>query len=1665
MIRNSALYSTLLPSVLSTYRNSEKDASLTFVRLSDSVDEQWPTSLGIPTMATLSTILETILTSVHSSVGNQFISPAMCLNALTDCVLVFKSLALPLVRKGKDGELFVGHLIEKLFKEEVISPNSLHNIQAATRLFSVLCSYRGPSRRTILDLILKSLKESKTLVEESRFLFLKRLGLLIPIVCASCKFTRESFSPEGPSKAIHMSVDTLSYLLNADICLLLTESMMSCDPQSKGAADLLGTLLEALEIFTRPNLLSLVYPEKPDQNVGLAHGDPVVDSVEVEEPRLTSQESTHGVSMHEVPNHEEEEDEEEDDEGEEEDEDEEAEEEIDEAEDDEEDDDDHANEEYGEDANDNIQISSGFPRPSTRSRDRFAEMLEMFQGQSPDLAFLDGNQNFRTPEDVRSLPFDLLGSESLNDDHFARNAFYHFIRSVAPDSLSRDPRVSHEQGNQLNSREELLPGGVERALRTNWAIGTPSERASLRDTLRMRDPLNLLGTDEPMRTPDRRERRVDHSALGREMERFFQVGDASTLGSEATFGWLLGRSTEGSGEIIERLRQTLRTQAAVELPQEIVEPSPENVQQETREPPQEIVELEQAVPQELASPGNQNPEAASNLEDNSEGALPLVSEPTHSLIEFGLPTEPPLPLPNQDDDLVADLNASEEAVDTLHTNSIILDLSGIEMNQPPPGETVQLAEDTGGDDSDQHAEAVEQVPAESGLICPPGYDVEVFNSLPEFMQREIIESHQETSGDQMNALLEAAGYDVETLNALPENIRQEIIDQVRRDNPQSEALVEPQAQEIDNNTFLSSLTDDLRNEVLLTADAEFLASLNPEYQAQANLIRERHARRWTQMEASQAIARDAGNRRAVERTRDAPVQPAAPEPPVHPGFMRLKKNDVSNLKLPDMFLRFFFGLLFLDVLPIPLRTLQRIAQNISRDQPTRRFLLQIIMALLGDAPRESETFLRLRNGSQAFPPDKVILTSHPGVSLVVENAEDSAVLDIRPPLPSLVGRRLLSLLLNLNGHVESISYEYLQPRFLVEMKSLTQDLEDDEVNTCHNYLEILIRLLRFPQLTDNDNDMLQLTSLINQLCEPLEILKELSPQAEQETPTDEIFENDFRWVRVPAVPLSKSSLKALCDALMSEFCTKEVFDHIISAISRLACVKENCSVLMEVLVEVILDLSLLSSSRIQTVVSHLAEMSKLSLSAQRVLSIPLGEIGSQDHLRLFRALQMLQTLCTKEGKSVTEVLPPDEFHSIWQSTDHMLRLLETHFIPADSLEKFDQKKQLNSTLSSILSKILPLIEGFFLVHTVDFLNEASRKIEANDSTQKSKGQETPQQASSPGVESLPGAKYRTSEAFKKANISLLGEGDRELQHGSSLSRLKSFQQTRSLRSNPSFDSASSFMCNPSSGPHRLLSFVHSHKNILNLLIRWYPALLDTSLQSFIRIVQLRSYLSFDSKRLHFYSQLKQRKHSAQTHHRSIHLQVHRETIFEESFNQLRFRSADEMRGRLVVSFADEEGIDAGGLTREWFGILTREIFNPNYCLFTAAADGVTFQPNPYSSINTNHLDYFKFVGKVFGKAVVDGFLLDGHFTRSFYKHVLGIPVEYNDIEGLEPEYFKSLKQILEFPLEDLGLELTFSAESQTFGRHQVPPSHIPPLSLTSFSLRLWTWFRTVATSR
>lgn len=78
---------------------------------------------------------------------------------------------------------------------------------------------------------------------------------------------------------------------------------------------------------------------------------------------------------------------------------------------------------------------------------------------------------------------------------------------------------------------------------------------------------------------------------------------------------------------------------------------------------------------------------------------------------------------------------------------------------------------------------------------------------------------------------------------------------------------------------------------------------------------------------------------------------------------------------------------------------------------------------------------------------------------------------------------------------------------------------------------------------------------------------------------------------------------------------------------------------------------------------------------------------------------------------------------------------------------------------------------------------------------------------------------------------------------------------------------------------------------------------------------------------------------------------------------MRFPAYD-LRRRLFISFRGEEGLDYGGIAREWFFMLSHEVLNPMYCLFEYAnKNNYGLQINPGSYINPDHLQYFKFIGR------------------------------------------------------------------------------------------------------
>ena len=228
------------------------------------------------------------------------------------------------------------------------------------------------------------------------------------------------------------------------------------------------------------------------------------------------------------------------------------------------------------------------------------------------------------------------------------------------------------------------------------------------------------------------------------------------------------------------------------------------------------------------------------------------------------------------------------------------------------------------------------------------------------------------------------------------------------------------------------------------------------------------------------------------------------------------------------------------------------------------------------------------------------------------------------------------------------------------------------------------------------------------------------------------------------------------------------------------------------------------------------------------------------------------------------------------------------------------------------------------------------------------------------------------------------------------------------------------------------AFTEKHRKILNIMVRQNPSLMSGS---FALLVRNPKVLDFDNKKNYFTQQLHKGRRD---HYTPLSLSVRRNSVFEDSFRYFSRKTGPEVKhGKLNVRFNNEEGIDAGGVTREWFQVLARAMFNPDYALFQpCAADRTTYQPNRMSYVNPDHLSFFKFVGRIIGKAIYDGRLLDAYFTRSFYKHILGKPVDYRDLESIDPEYFKSLEWMLNNDITDI-LDLTFSVDDEEFGETKV----------------------------
>ena len=170
----------------------------------------------------------------------------------------------------------------------------------------------------------------------------------------------------------------------------------------------------------------------------------------------------------------------------------------------------------------------------------------------------------------------------------------------------------------------------------------------------------------------------------------------------------------------------------------------------------------------------------------------------------------------------------------------------------------------------------------------------------------------------------------------------------------------------------------------------------------------------------------------------------------------------------------------------------------------------------------------------------------------------------------------------------------------------------------------------------------------------------------------------------------------------------------------------------------------------------------------------------------------------------------------------------------------------------------------------------------------------------------------------------------------------------------------------------------------------------------------------------------------------LELNLRRDHILEDALVQLHKKGkGSNLQKNLKVRFVGEMGVDEGGLTKEFFQLLTKRLFDPNYAMFVVRNDRfLWFNADSFeSSMN------FEMVGILLGLALYNSTILEIRFPLVIYKKLKQkLQLDYiedeivlEDLEEFEPELFTSLKNLLKNDLTGKDSGIYFNITYKSWG--------------------------------
>lgn len=172
------------------------------------------------------------------------------------------------------------------------------------------------------------------------------------------------------------------------------------------------------------------------------------------------------------------------------------------------------------------------------------------------------------------------------------------------------------------------------------------------------------------------------------------------------------------------------------------------------------------------------------------------------------------------------------------------------------------------------------------------------------------------------------------------------------------------------------------------------------------------------------------------------------------------------------------------------------------------------------------------------------------------------------------------------------------------------------------------------------------------------------------------------------------------------------------------------------------------------------------------------------------------------------------------------------------------------------------------------------------------------------------------------------------------------------------------------------------------------------------------------------------------------LRVRRSHLMVDALEEIARQKLSDLYKPLQLHFIGEDGVDAGGVKKEFFQLLCHELMQPDYGMLKYQPETRTFWFNP-DSLEADA--EFMLLGLTFSLAIYNGVILPVHFPLAIYKKLLQKPVKHRELMEMQPELAKGLDQLLDWEgpgrVSDVFCA-TFSVDSEAFGMlrtHELQP--------------------------